>query len=59
MREQKYHVYLTPEEKRLLINALIYERNLLIANGKYTDAVDDLIIKITKARPKNMLVVVV
>ena len=52
MREQKYHVYLTPEEKRLILNALIYERNFLIANGRYTDAVDDLIIKITKAHKK-------
>lgn len=53
MRTQKYDVYLTSEEKRLLLNALITERNLLIANGKYTDAVDDLIVKITKARQKR------
>ena len=52
MRTPKFHVYLTTEEKRLLLNALIDERNLLIATGKYTDAVDDLIIKITKARQK-------
>ena len=53
MRTQKYDVYLTSEEKRLLLNALITERNLLIANGKYTDAVDDLFVKITKARQKR------
>ena len=53
MRTPKFHVYLTTEEKRLLLNALIDERNLLIATGKYTDAVDDLIIKITKARQKR------
>ena len=54
MRTHKYHVYLKTEEKRLLIKALIDERNLLIANGRYTDAVDDLIIKITKARQKRL-----
>jgi hypothetical protein len=53
MRTPKFHVYLTTEEKRLLLNALIDEKNLLIANGKYTDAVDDLIIKITKAHQKR------
>ena len=53
MRAQKYDIYLTVEEKRLLLKALFEERNLLIANRKYTDAVDDLIIKITKARQKR------
>ena len=55
MRAKKYHVYLTPEEKRLLLQALFDERNLLIANGRYTDAVDDLIIKVAKARQKRLL----
>ncbi len=55
MRNRKYHVYLTSEEKRMRIKALIDERNFLIANGEYTDAVDDLIIKITKAHRKWLL----
>ncbi len=55
MRNSKYHVYLTSEEKRLLLKALFDERNLLIKRGMYTDAVDDLIIKITKARQKWLL----
>ena len=54
MRTHKYHVYLTTEEKRILIKALIDERNHLITNGKYTDAVDELIVKITKARQKRL-----
>ena len=53
MRNSKYHVYLTSEEKRLLLKALFNERNLFITRGMYTDAVDDLIIKITKARQKR------
>ena len=55
MRTQKYDVYLTAEEKRLLLNVLIDKRNLLMAAGKYTDAIDDLIVKITKARPRRHL----
>ena len=54
MRTHRYHVYLTAEEKRTLIKALFDERNFLIANGKYTDAVDELIVKITKARQKRL-----
>ena len=53
MRAQKYDVYLLAEEKRLLLKALIDERNLLISKGMFTDALDDLIIKITKARQKR------
>ncbi len=53
MRNSKYHVYLTSEEKRLLLKALFDERNLFISRGMYTDAVDDLIIKITKAHQKR------
>ena len=57
MRSKKYHVYLTEEEKRLVIKALIDERNALLATGHYTDAIDDLLVRITRIRPKNMLVV--
>ena len=53
MKSHKYHVYLTPEEKRILLKALLNERNILIARGMFTDALDDLIIKITKARQKR------
>ena len=59
MRSKKYHVYLTEEEKRMVIKALIDERNILITTGHYTDAIDDLLVRITRIRPKNMLVVAV
>ena len=54
MKSHKYHVYLTPEEKRILLKTLLNERNILIACGMFTDALDDLIIKITKARQKRL-----
>lgn len=48
----KYHIYLTAEERRVVINSLIDLRNDLISRGKYTDIVDELIIKFTKAKVK-------
>ena len=52
MFSKKYHLYLTEEEKRLIIMALIDERNVLIREGRFTDAVDDLIVRFSKKRLK-------
>ena len=45
-----YHIYLTAVERRVVINSLIDLRNDLISRGKYTDIIDELIIKFTKAK---------
>ena len=50
----KYHIYLTAEKRRAVINSLIKLRNDLISQGKYTDIVDELIIKFTKAKVKKI-----
>ena len=50
----KYHIYLTTEERRVVINSLIDLRNDLISRGKYTDIVDELILKFTKAKVKKI-----
>ena len=57
MREPKYHLYLFYEEVRLIIQVLIDKRNKLIQMGKYTDAVDDLIIKVMNAKTVKLKVV--
>ena len=36
---------LTHEEVRIIVMALVELKNQLIAEGRYTDAVDDLLIK--------------
>lgn len=54
MRNPKYHLYLTPNERRTVINSLIDLRNDLISRGKYTDLVDELLIKLTKAKVKQI-----
>ena len=57
MRNTKYHIYLNSEERRLLINSLINLKNRLIAEGKYTDLVDEVLVKVAKAKIKNIKVV--
>lgn len=37
MRNPKYHLYLTPNERCTVINSLIDLRNDLITQGKYRD----------------------
>jgi len=56
MREQKYHLYLSEAERRFLIQNLIWFQNKLRQEGRYTDAVEDLIIKLSKANPKKIRV---
>ena len=56
MREQKFHLYLSEDERRFLIQNLIWFQNKLRQDGHYTDAVDDLIIKLSKAKPKKIRV---
>ena len=52
MRNPKYHFYLTSDERHTVINSLIDLRNNLISQGKYTDIIDELLIKLTKAKVK-------
>ena len=54
MRNPKYHIYLTPDERRTVINSLIDLRNDLITQCKYTDILDELLIKLTKAKVKKI-----
>ncbi len=56
MKELKFHLYLLENEHRFLIQNLIWFQNKLRQEGRYTDAVDDLIIKISKAKPKKIRV---
>ena len=53
MREQKYHVYLTADEQSRDIQSLIRLKNELIEQGKYTDAVDDVLCKVLLAKKKH------
>ena len=56
MRNPKYHIYLTLDERRTVINSLIDLRNNLISQDKYTDIIDELLVKLTKAKVKKIKV---
>ena len=48
MRRQKYYLYLTAEERRNIFNALLSCRNKRIAQGKYTDAGNEVMVELQK-----------
>lgn len=52
----KYHIYLTADERRVVINSLIDLRNNFISQGMYTDLVDELLIRISKTKAKKIKV---
>lgn len=53
----KYHVYLNYEERRLVIKSLNDLRNRLISEGKYTDLINEVLVKVANAKIKKMKVV--
>ena len=57
MKDPKYHIYLTDEERSEVLKSLIDLKNEMIVQGKYTDVLDEIIVKIYKARKKNIKVI--
>ena len=55
--KEKYYMVLDEHERRIVINSLNELRNRLIADGKYTDAVDELLLKIINAKKKKFKVI--
>lgn len=47
---KRYHLYLEEGELRLIIYCLNEFRNRLITEGRYTDCVDELLIKAAQAK---------
>lgn len=56
MRDKKYYIALDDFEQKI-INCLNEMRNNLIAGGKYTDAVDEVLLKIIDAKQKKIKVI--
>ena len=57
MKDPKYHIYLTNEERSEVLKSLIDLKNEMIAQGKYTNVLDEIIVKLYKARKKNIKVI--
>lgn len=54
---KKFYLYLTHEERNLIIESLIAKKNGLISAGKYTDGVDDVLLKIMQSKQKKVKVI--
>ena len=54
MKNKNYHLYLTDTEYTNTISALINLKNNLISQGRYTDAVDDVILKLASSKLKSV-----
>ena len=57
MKDPKYHIYLTYEEHSEVLKSLIDLKNEMIVQGKYTDVLDEIIVKLYKSRKKNIKVI--
>ena len=57
MVKQNYYLALTTEEWRLMIECLNKLRNRLISEGRYSDAVDEAIIKVANVKIKKFKII--
>ena len=53
MREEKFHIYLNDDEYSRLIQSLIRLKNSLTAQGRCTDAADDILYKVLSAKRRK------
>ena len=53
MKEQKYHLYLSDDEYSEVLQSLLRLKNSLIAQGRYTDGVDDVLCKVLSAKKRK------
>ena len=51
--EKKRYIALDDSEWKIVINVLNDLRNSLIQQGRYTDAVDNIMIKVINTKPKR------
>lgn len=57
MREKKYYIALDGYERGVIVNALNEMRNSLLQQGRYTDAVDEVLLKIIYSKTKKFKVI--
>lgn len=57
MREQKYYLAFDEFERGIILQSLNKLRNRLLSEGRYTDAVDELLIKFVNAKKKKFKII--
>lgn len=56
MFRKKRYLYLTEDELRVLVQSLVRLKNSLIQQNRYTDCVDELIVKVLNSPVKRVRV---
>ncbi len=54
MKGEKYNIYLSTKERNEIVAFLINLKNKLIEQGRYTDAVDDVLCKVLSAKKRKL-----
>ena len=54
MLKKKYYLYLNESEHGILIKSLVQLKNKLIQKSRFTDCVDDLLMKVIAAPMKRI-----
>lgn len=54
MLKKRHYLYLDEIEYRVLISSLVQMKNRLIQEGRFTDCVDELIMKVLSAPVKRI-----
>ena len=57
MRTPKYHLYMNNAAYKEIMEALIMKKNELIATGHYTDAINEILINLSRAKQKKVKVI--
>ncbi len=51
---KKYYLCLADDEKNLIVQSLLSKKNDLIQQGKYTDGIDEVLLKFLKCKQKKV-----
>ena len=57
MQDKKYYIVLDDFGRRVIVNCLNEMRNKIIAGGEYTDAIDEVLLKIIGTKQKKFKVI--
>ena len=57
MKEKKVYIVLDDFERRVVVNCMNEMRNKLISDGKETDTLDEVLLKIIRSKQKKLKVI--
>ena len=57
MKEKKYYIALDDFERQVVVNCMNEMRNKLIADGKHTDALDEVLLKVIYSKQKKLKII--